>query len=195
MMWIGQQDALELIELAVGHHLVDIGLAYASFGVIDFLDALPLRVDDQDVLAVPLDDEVRSRTEPSCLTLVKAIGVAALRSNSEACTSERTGKHRPCVFLKEGIHLEQQRKAFDRAGGRLLMAIAQKFARKRQEFSPPRIRPVEHGPVPGQSWRRDFGDVRVREVQLAEGARIVRIPCEAGQLADGCPHDLIERNY
>ena len=39
-----------------------------------------------------------------------------------------------------------------------------------------------------------FRKCRVCEVQLAEGALIVRIPCEAGQLADGCPHDLIERN-
>ena len=121
-----------VVELAVGHQLVDIGLAHAPFWIVDPRDALPLRVDDEGDLAAPPDDQVGTCPEPSRLSLEEAVAVPALRCNSQFSARESAGKQSPHVFLKEDVHLEQQPEAVDRTSARLLVAVTEKEARQRK---------------------------------------------------------------
>ena len=194
MMGKKQHDVRAVIDPTVGHELVDIALVHALFGIVDTRDALPLRIDNEMDRAASPDDQVGTCPKPACVSLEEAVAVTALRRNAQVGASEGTGQQPRHVCLKENVHFEQKGVTLNRTAARLLVPVIQKEACKRQKLTPSRVRSIEHDEIPAQGAGRHLRDVCVGEAQFAQDALVVGSPGKAGQLADGRPHDLIERD-
>lgn len=73
VMGIEQRQARRAIELRIGHHLIDVGLRDALFGIIDPRGyPLPLGVDDMGYQATPADQNVGLGLEQPAFAVLRA---------------------------------------------------------------------------------------------------------------------------
>ena len=184
-----------LVESTVGHHLVDVGLAYAQFGIVDSRHAFPLRVDDEGDPTASPDDQVGACPEaPPLLPRRGNRGVHLETKHSSRCPRA----HGPAVAPRiPRIERSSRTGGRGRRWGRLLVCWWRSPRKRRASDTSSRhrvLRPVEHDQVPAQGARGDLRDVRVGEAKLAKGPLVVRSQGKTGELADGRAHDLIERN-
>src|SRR5262245_11467250 len=85
VMWLEAWQPVTFVKLAIYHHLIDIALRDALFGIIDAgCDPLPLCVDDLHDLVAVLQQDVRPRLEQTATI----VGFEAIKSPALADDTE-----------------------------------------------------------------------------------------------------------
>ena len=102
MMRVKQHQARALIKPPVGHHLINVGLRYALFWVIDSpCDPLPLGVNNQFDCPVTLDENVGLSLEQlGSITAFQAVETPALRHDLPARANQGAREHPGDIFLE-----------------------------------------------------------------------------------------------
>lgn len=169
MVRVKQRQRIAPVELAIGHHLINVGLRDALLRVVDARrHPFPLRIDGMDNPAAALEENIGLGLEqaPPILYCLQAEQPPALQMDTEAASSQRPAHHAADVLLEQGVHFEQQGKASLRARRRGLEPVAKEELREGEQILPTGIGSVELDIFPAQRAHRNRGHIGVAERQF-----------------------------
>src|SRR3546814_20662174 len=119
MMWVEEREARRVIQLRIGHHLIDISLRDPLLGIVDaWRNPFPLSVDHMRYAACTADQDVRLGLEEAPNAVRgQAAQPAARQRDRETGSNQRPSDKAHYIIFDQGGHLDEQGDPGARADG------------------------------------------------------------------------------